>query len=274
MRFVGPASAILCGLAAASLVHAQGAQPSANDLLAAARDAIGGSAKLDKVHSLSIWGNDKRGASATVMQLNADLPGRFLQERTTMGTGGQVSRTVTGEDGGATAEGGMPGDSGGPALTSFMTECLDDDRYWAKLRDGSIEGGAENAMAARQRNFTQAFVLYMLALTLSPPSRYPMTWAYGQRVDSPTGQADGLIGRGSNGFLVHLFLDVKSHLPVMIQYKDGNRDVQLWLNDHKSEDGILFPHTLVWQVDGNPVEEFLLQKFKINPKLNSSIFTR
>ena len=222
----------------------------------------------------SIWGADKRAANSTVMQLNVDLPGRFLQERTTMGTGGQVSRTVTGEDGAGTSEGGMPGDSGGPALTSFMTECLDDDRYWAKLRDGSIDGGAENMMAARQRNFTQAFVLYMLALTLSPPSRYPMTWAYGQRVDSPTGQADGLIGRGSNGFLVHLFLDVKSHMPVMIEYKDGNRDVQLWLNNHKSEEGILFPHTLTWQVDGNPVEEFLLQKFKLNPKLNPSTFTR
>ena len=271
---MGPATAILCGVAAASLALAQPAQPSANDILAAAKEAIGGAAKLDKVHTLSIWGNDKRGGQGYVQQLHIDMPGRFLQERTTLGNGGQISRTVSGEDGATTAEGGMPGDSGGPALTSYMTECLDEDRYWAKLRDGSVDGGPENMMAARQRNFTQAFVLYMLALTLSPPSRYPMTWAYGQRVDSPGGQADGLVGRGSNGFLVHLFVDVKSHMPVMIEYKDGARDVQLWLNDHKSEEGILFPHTLVWQVDGDPVEQFQLQKFKINPKLNPSVFAR
>jgi hypothetical protein len=242
--------------------------------MTAAREAIGGTARLDKIHSLSIWGADKRAGLAAVMQLNIDMPGRILQERTTMTNGGQVSRTVVSEDGGGSAEGGMPGDSGGPALSSYMTECLDGDHYWAKLRDGSIQDGIENMMAARQRSFTQAFVLYMIAFTLSPPSRYPMTWSYGQQVESPGGHADGLVGHGSNGFLVHLFIDAKSHLPVMIQYKDGARDMQLWLNDRKAEDGILFPHTLVWQVDGNPVEEFQLQKFKINPKLNQSMFTR
>ena len=274
MRIAGPALAIVCGLAAASLVRAQ-LQPSANDLLAAAKEAVGGSARLDKIHSLSIWGADKRASGAgAVMHLNIDMPGRILQERTTMTSGGQVSRTVASEDGGGSAEGGMPGDSGGPALSSYTTECLDEDRYWAKLRDGSVDAGPENTMAARQRAFTQAFVLYMIAFTLSPPSRYPMTWTYGQQVESPGGHADGLIGRGSNGFVVHLFLDTKTHQPVMIQYKDGARDMQLWLNDRRAEDGILFPHAFVWQVDGNPIEEFHLQKFKINPKLNPSIFTR
>ena len=273
MRFAGPALAVLCSLGAAPFVRAQ-VQPSANDILAAAREAIGGSAKLDKIHSLSIWGADKRAGQSSVMQLQVEMPGRFLQERTTMGNGGQIGRTVSSEDGATSAEGGMPGDSGGPALTSYMTECVDDDRYWAKLRDGSLEGGPENMMAARQRNFTQAFVLYMLALTLSPPSRYPMTWAYGQQVESPGGHADGLVGRGSNGFMVHLFIDTKSHVPVMIEYKDGARDMQLGLNDRKPEDGILFPHSLVWQIDGNPIEEFQLQKFKINPKLSPSTFAR
>ncbi len=278
MRIAGPALAIVCGLAAASLVRAQAlatqAQPSANDLLAAAKEAVGGSARLDKIHSLSIGRRQAGVRRRRRHQLNIDMPGRILQERTTMTSGGQVSRTVASEDGGGSAEGGMPGDSGGPALSSYTTECLDEDRYWAKLRDGSVDAGPENTMAARQRAFTQAFVLYMIAFTLSPPSRYPMTWTYGQQVESPGGHADGLIGRGSNGFVVHLFLDTKTHQPVMIQYKDGARDMQLWLNDRRAEDGILFPHAFVWQVDGNPIEEFHLQKFKINPKLNPSIFTR
>src|SRR6185437_14255377 len=139
------------------------AQPSANDLLAAAKEAVGGAARLDKMHSLSIWGADKRATgTGAVMQLNIDMPGRILQERTTMTSGGQVSRTVTSEDGVGSAEGGMPGDSGGPALSSYTTECLDEDHYWAKLRDGSLDAGPENAVAARQRAFTQAFVLYMI----------------------------------------------------------------------------------------------------------------
>src|SRR5262249_10931299 len=128
VRFGSRAAAVCCGLTAAALACAQPAQPSANDILAAAKEAIGGAARLDKIHSLSIWGADQRASGpSSVMQFQIEMPGRFLQERTTMGNGGQIARTVTSEDGASSAEGGMPGDSGGPALSSYATECLNED---------------------------------------------------------------------------------------------------------------------------------------------------
>jgi hypothetical protein len=46
------------------------------------------------------------------------------------------------------------------------------------------------------------------------------------------------------------------------------------LRDYKAEEGILFPHTIAWLADGNPVEEFQIQHFKINSKLRPEKFRR
>ncbi len=208
------------------------------------------------------------------MALNAELVGKFLREQTVLSSGGEVQRTAVGEDGVISVGGGMPGDEGGPAFASATTEGLNGDNYWAKLSSGAVEGGAETLAATRKAAFVRSFALYMLALTLTTPQNFPLTYAYGGQVEAPGGMADGIEGKGPNGFLVHLFIDAKTHLPVMLNYLNGTQNVQMWLKDYKPEEGVLFPHTMTWIANGNLTEEFQAQKFKVNPKFGAGKFQR
>lgn len=250
------------------------AQPSANDILAVSRAALGGK-KLAAIQSLTVWGPDRRGSSTTEMALSAELAGKFLREHMVLSSGGEVQRTTVGEDGVISVGGGMPGDEGGPAFASVTTEGLSGDNYWAKLSSGAaVEGGAETAAATRKSAFIRSFVLYTLALTLSTPENFPLTYTYGGQVEAPGGMADGIEGKGPNGFVVHLFIDSKTHLPVMLNYLNGAQNVQMWLKDYRSEEGVLFPHTFTWIANGNLTEEFHAQRFKVNPKFGAGKFQR
>ena len=95
------------------------AQPTAKEVLAAAREALGGS-KLEAVQSLAVWGPDRHAAQSAMLELSIDLSGKFLKELTTYSSGGEVQRV--GSDG--TTSGGMPGDDGGPALVAGTVEGL------------------------------------------------------------------------------------------------------------------------------------------------------
>lgn len=253
------------------------AQPSANDILAVSRAALEGKTgakKLATIQSLSVWGPDRRAGSATEMALSAELAGKFLREQTVLGSGGEVQRTAIGEDGAIMVSGGMPGDEGGPAFSMVTAEGLNGDVYWAKLSSGAVQGGAETIAATRKQAFIRSYALYMLAFTLTPPVNFPMTFTYGGQVEAPGGMADGIEGKGPNGFLVHLFVDSKTHIPVMLNYLNGTQNVQMWLKDYKAEEGVLFPHTITWIANGSLAEEFQAQKFKINPKFAPARFQR
>ena len=74
-----------------------------------------------------------------------------------------------------------------------------------------VSGGTETTNATRKQNFLRTSALYMLALTLSTPANFPVTYAYAGQVESPGGMADAIEAKGPNGFLVHMFLDSKTH---------------------------------------------------------------
>ncbi len=262
-------------LALLGLALALRAQPTANDLLAVARAALGGS-KLAAVRSISVWGPDQRGGQAAEAALSIEISGKFLREQTSLATGGEIQRMAMSPDGAAAVGGGMPGDDGGPALGLNLAEGLNGADYWVKNAAGPVvnSNAPEAAAAARKRAFVESFARYALAFTLSPPANFPVAFTYTGQVDAPGGKADAIEGKGPDGFLVRLFLDSKTHIPLMMNYRNGQQDVQLWLKNYKSEDGILLPHVLTWVADGNLTEEFQAQRFKINPKFPAAKFQK
>jgi len=247
------------------------AQPTAKEVLAAAREALGGS-KLEAVQSLAVWGPDRHAAQSAMLELSIDLSGKFLKELTTYSSGGEVQRV--GSDG--TTAGGMPGDDGGPALVAGTTEGLNGDRYWSRPASGQNGNGnaLQPAAAARKRSFTDIFARFALAFVLSPPANFPVSFVYGGRVEAADGVADALDGIGPGDFSVRLFIDAKTHLPLMMNYRDAGRDIQLWLKEYRPESGILFPHAVTWVADGSLMEEFQAQRFKVNPKFRAEKFGR
>jgi len=247
------------------------AQPTAQEVLAGARAALGGS-KLEAVQSLAIWGPDRHATQSAMLELSIDLSGKFLKELTTYSNGGEVQRV--GSEG--STAGGMPGDDGGPALVAGTAESLNGDHYWIRTASGQSKNddALQPASAARKRTFTDIFARFSLAFTLSAPANFPVSFVYGGRAETPSGLADALDGIGPGDFSVRLFIDQKTHMPLMMNYRDGGRDIQLWLKEYKPEGGVLFPHVITWVADGSLMEEFQVQRFKINPKFRPEKFGR
>jgi hypothetical protein len=50
--------------------------------------------------------------------------------------------------------------------------------------------------------------------------------------------------------------------------------VNLYLADYKNVDGVMLPHRLTQSVDGKPVEEWTIEKVKINPALKADFFDK
>jgi hypothetical protein len=50
--------------------------------------------------------------------------------------------------------------------------------------------------------------------------------------------------------------------------------VNLYLADYKKVDGVMLPHRLTQSVDGKPVEEWTIEKVKVNPSLKAAFFDK
>jgi hypothetical protein len=51
-------------------------------------------------------------------------------------------------------------------------------------------------------------------------------------------------------------------------------NVSMFLADYKKVDGVMIPHRLTQSVDGKPVEEWTIEKVKVNPSLKADFFDK
>src|ERR1700683_5566820 len=158
------------------------AQPTAHDILAAARAAVGDNST--PIQAISVWGPDQRSGGASEVALSMELTGKFLREQTSLANGGQITRMGLGEDGVGSVGGGMPGDDGGPALGLNVAEGLNGADYWVKNAAGPVTGSntPEAAAAARKRAFVESFARYTIAFTLAAPVNFPVAFTYAGQV--------------------------------------------------------------------------------------------
>ena len=159
-------------------------------------------------------------------------------------------------------------------MNASVSEGWNGSEYWIK---NGVGGSATGGSDARKMTFRRIFARYALAFTLTPPKDFPMVFAYAGRVESPDGMVDALEGKGPDDFTVHLFLDIKTHLPVMMQYissVQGVQEMQLWFKEYKADDGLVIPHSLVWFANGKLSEEFQVRRVKVNPKFKAGQFQR
>jgi hypothetical protein len=49
---------------------------------------------------------------------------------------------------------------------------------------------------------------------------------------------------------------------------------QLFFADHKKVDGVMLPHRFTRSVDGKPMEEIEIKKYKANPTLDPQMFEK
>ena len=161
------------------------------------------------------------------------------------------------------------------------------------------------------RNARAELTRLSLALLLSAPKSNPIDFTYGGEAEADEGKADVIDAKGDGSFAARIFLDKKTHRPLLLQYRgaaprmvvqtrraDGPPpgggtaegrgehgpgaesmpppqivEIQMFLDDYKSVDGVMLPHHISRSIDGKPNEEWTLKTIKLNPAFKPDTFS-
>ena len=279
------------------------ADPAATDaparaqrVLAAAREALGGEAALAGVHSLSLEGHLRRRApgdegeteTSGDVRVDALLPDRYLRVDTVSPMPGMPGIPLaTGLDGNEVWSGALP-------VASGMNVVI-----------RTAPPGDAGAQARQKDRILREAALFLVALAARAPG-VEYTWA--GEAEAPEGRADVLHVTGRGGLDARLFVDQKTHRPLMLTFLDSPPrmmvrrqmgpggghggpggaavpealptppppvEATLFLSDWKRVGGVLLPHTLNKTLEGKPYEEIVVSRYTVNdPKLTADKFRK
>ncbi|MEO7276239.1 MAG: hypothetical protein ABI211_30000, partial [Vicinamibacterales bacterium] len=204
---VSPYRIVLYGFAAAAAVLAQplGAQskdPAA--ILASARQAMGGEAKLAAVKSFTATGRTRqvRGDNLVPIEfeLFVELPDKYLRKDE------------------------VPAQESGPSATGFNGEDLvvDPPQVAPAMPPGAPAPNPAALDAARKARVTtvkQDFARLALGMFAATFPAYPLTFTYVGEAEAPQGKADVLDAKGPNNFTLRVFIHQQTHLPIMVSWQ-------------------------------------------------------
>ena len=218
MRVFGHFLTIVCACGTIAVAGAQTPVERAAKVLADARGALGG-AKLDAIKTLQANGRTQRVRGNNLVPIEfeifLELPDKYLRadefpaeelDPTSSGFNGdaliQVSPPAAGPAGGRA---GMPM-AGGPPGTA------------PGAMPPAGRGPAPDPRRARVTSLKQDFTRLWLGLFASSPASYPVTFSWAAIAEAPQGQADVIDVKGEGPFAVRLFVDTKTHLPIMLSW--------------------------------------------------------
>jgi hypothetical protein len=262
----------------------------AAELLAQARAAIGGEARVSKVEGLSCTGalqramGDRQVAGDVTIELQ--LPDKFLRSDSIspMGDGALV---VTDQ--------GVNGDK---VLRNSRTLNAPPGLM---IRMPPPPAPGSDAELQMLRNSRAELARLMVAMLLTAPASMPLEFTYGGEAEAPEGKADVVNVKGPNSFAVKLFLDKSSHRPLMLAYRGvaprtimqtqrgggpgaqqrrelpalpapEQVDINMFLDDYKAVDGVMLPHHIMRSIGGQPSEEWTFKTIKVNPTFKPETF--
>jgi hypothetical protein len=206
-------------LAIQVLIVGQGDE--AKRVLSQIRAALGGEDKLAAVKSVSIEGQVTRSrpdgtSSASDFEMAFELPDKFMKVDVFANMGGTQLKRRTGFNGDeAIEEVDAPPQMGGGGM-HIMRMTPGGPMVGGQATPEQIEAQRKQLLTSSRREFAR-FALGMLAASLTP---FPVEFKYAGQAESPDGKADVLEVRGADGFVAKLFVDGKSHLPLMLSWMD------------------------------------------------------
>jgi hypothetical protein len=273
--------------------EAQDATGKAQELLRQARTSIGGE-KLRSLGSLSATGSYRRIMGEREMsgeiQFDLILPDKMMRTETMNPVpGAEITRIEAINGNISWADQQSSGTGGGMIMVRRP-------------------GGDSRQGQAMQTNAIRAELARIsIGWLLSSPASLPVEFTYAGQAEAPDGKAEALDIKGPNGFSARLFLDQKTHLPLMLTYNGkkprimmrtftGPRskeeveiearkaeseaanqpddEYQMRFSEHREIEGISLPHRLTRAIDGEVNEELEISKFKINPSLKAEKFEK
>ena len=267
------------------------AQPADNAarVIAEARAAMGGDAKLTAVKTLVVTGRTRqvRGDNLVPIEfeIQAELPDKFARRDE------------------------FPAQDQGPTVTGF-----NGDRFVQipppqppPARPGGPPPPTPQQLEAQARvqlgNAKQDFARLMLGLFAASYPSHPLTFAYVGQAEAPQGRADVVDVKGPGDFAARLFVDAKTHLPIMLSWHARQPpprgrgpggppppagapaaggppaggppppvENRLYFAEYRSFDGLQLPTRLRRAVAGDTTEETTFDRFRINARVDPRRF--
>jgi hypothetical protein len=262
MRRLTPVLAVCLAIAgsapiARSQTQAPPAKGDATAVLAAARAALGGDAKIAAVKTLVITGRTRqvRGNNLVPIEfeIQSELPDKYSRRDE------------------------IPAQDSGPTTNGFNGNRLVQlPKPPAALPDA--------AAASRVIAVKQDFARLMLGLFVSSSSSYPLTFTYLAQAEAPQGKADVLDVKGPSNFAARLFVHAETHLPIMVSWEagaplDGARgkpaspiEHRLYFAEHREVDGLQVPFRIRHAVGPDTTEETTFDRVRINARVDPRRF--
>src|SRR5829696_8609811 len=273
----------------------------AQEILKQARQAIGGDEQLQKIQGLQINGQYRRSFGDRQMagdrEISILLPNKYLVEDAMH--------------------------AGGLSTAMLSTRALNGDKAWSGNSGGGgmmfrISGPGGQQMSPEQveemqrRIYTAEFSRFLLATILTPAPSLAVQYKYAGESEVEDTQADVIEVNGPDNFSVRVFLDKKSHLPLLLSYRGpkprimtmqrqaGSKpediakareeaqkkmreeapaapeevDFYIRLTDHKKVGALTLPHKLTFLTADEVSEEFEISKYQLNPQFKADRFQK
>jgi hypothetical protein len=259
----------------------------AEQLLAQARTVLGGEKNMSRVQGLTASGTYQRemGDRQLTGEITIDLqlPDKMLRTESMRPMGDATIEMLQGVNGEEVLRHSRTL-GGGPGMVVRMAP----------------PASGPDAEAQALRNQRADMTRFALAFLLTSPSAMPLEYTYGGEAEAEDGKADVVDAKGPGSFAARLFFDKKSHRLLLLSYRgaaprmfvqtqrgDGPPpaapgpgqipppqivDIQLFLDDYKTVDGILLPHHFSRSIDGKAAEEMTFKTIKINPAFKADTF--
>jgi hypothetical protein len=301
-----PRIASVVFLATAVLAGAQTPNPPPVDpqaVLADARTALGGEARLSAIKTLLVTGRTRQVQGDNLVpiefEMAIELPNKYVRKDE------------------------VPAQASGPTTTGFSGDDL-----LEPPNAGSPAGRPGGpppptpeqlsaARAARLIGAKQDFARLMLGLFATSFSSYPLTYTYAGQAEAPQGKADVLEAKGPPNLTLRLFVYRDSHVPVMISWQGAPgagrgpgagptagsgrgappagapptapgpagadaatrgqapapvQENRIYFADYREVDGVKFPFRLRRALGQDTVEETTFDRFRINTKIDPKKF--
>lgn len=183
------------GILAAGLTSAGTAEAQPKDamsVLAAARAALGGEAKLAAVKSFSATGRTRQVRGENLVPIEFEIfvqfPDKYLRKDE------------------------IPAQESGPTASGFSgDELLQDPLPAAPMPDP--------ARKARVATLKQDFARLVLGMFAGSYPAYPLTFTYVGQAEAPQGKADVLDAKGPDNLTLRYFINSDTHLPIMVSWQ-------------------------------------------------------
>jgi hypothetical protein len=235
-----------------AVVQAPAGDPSA--IIAAAREALGGEARLSGVKTFTVTGRTRQIQGNNLVpiefEITCELPARCIRRDE------------------------IPARESGPTTIGFSGDDLIQLPVPAAMTG---RGPLPAQLAALRINTTkQDFARLWLGMFAGSFSTFPVALTRIGEAEAPQGRADVVEVKGPGDFLARLFIGKDSHLPIMISWQGQAAgkpaEQRVYYADYRDVDGFRFPYRLRRAVGAETTEETTIDRYRINPRIDPRRF--